>query len=228
MMDLESRCEETVGEVMRAHDLPVWIEYKSDSPLMKVIAFLIRPFNPRFMTDYLTVIPFLGRIYVPDRDRGLWRSIAHEGVHLAQAKRDGQLLFALKYLFPQSLAPLALLAIAAIWWTPMLFALLFLLALAPLPAPWRVRYEREAYLVTGALDHLRGYDIRSSEYGDYMVNHYTGWGYYKPAWGERKIRARVAVDMIQAENLSNDEGYEGGDPGYARAVVWAIKEEIER
>jgi hypothetical protein len=228
MDTLDDRCEAAVGDVMRAYGLPVWIEKKSDSLLMKVIGFLIRPFNPRFMTDYLTTIPFLGRIYVPEREGGMWRSIAHEGVHLDQAKRDGQLPFALKYLFPQCLAPLALLAFVAFAWTPMLFALLFILALAPWPAPWRVQYEREAYIVSAACDHLLGHDIRSDEYMEYMMHHYVGWGYYHPSWDPGRLRLRLAIDMVRAEWLAEEDGSSGPSTDYSRSVIWLIREEMER
>jgi len=60
----------------------------------------------------------------------------------------GRLLFSLAYLFPQCLSLLSLGAIFAIFWTPMLWCLLFLLFLAPFPAPWRKKFELEAYTMS--------------------------------------------------------------------------------
>lgn len=54
-------------------------------------------------------------------------------------------LYNFLYMFPQSLAPMALLALGAFWHTNMLWCLLFLLCLAPIPAPFRYWFELRAY-----------------------------------------------------------------------------------
>ncbi len=229
-MTLQSRDErvfEEVKQVITSHGLPLRLIPKDESPLMKFCNVFVGLFNSQFMTEYTTTIAFLGRIYTPTKwyAGAEWRTLAHEGVHLVQAKRDGQLLFSLKYLFPQCLAPLALLAIGAIWWMPMLFALLFLLFLAPLPAPWRVRYEREAYRVSAACDKLIGFDITSKLYVDYMQHHYTGWGYYRPAWSRVE---GIEDDMKRAEALADDDLLYSHVTPYSAAVIWAIKTELDK
>ena len=227
-MTLDDRVMAEVRRIILAHGLPLRIISKDKSPFMRFLNFFVGLFNHSFMTEYTTTIPFLGRIYAPTKwyaQSDWWRVLAHEGVHLVQARRDGQVRFALKYLFPQCLALLALLAIGAIWWLPMLWCLLFLLMLAPLPAPWRVRYEREAYTVSAACDKLIGFDIVSKLYIDYMQRHYTGWGYYKPAW--TRIDG-ILGDMIRAEDLVDDDLLASNVTPYSSAVIWAIKTELNK
>lgn len=183
------------------------VREKGSSDLMKLIGFLLF-FNPSFMTQYTTTIG--STVYFPDgyvvrQPDEAARTMAHEGLHLDQARKNGRLKFSLQYLFPQVLAVFSLLAFFAFLWLPMLWCLCFLVFLAPLPAPWRVKYEREAYLVTAVLDAARGWDIVSDWYEEYMVRHYTAWGYYKPAWREGVVRAFVREDLQLALKISKNE-----------------------
>lgn len=178
--------------IARGH--AVKIRSKSESLLMRIVGTLLF-FNPAFMRDYTTTIG--NTVYFPDgfvdRDPGTaWGVLAHEGMHLEQFRRVGPIKFSLAYLFP---APLALLALGAFWSPWFLLAMVFL---APLPAPWRVKWEREAYLVTAVCDAARGWDITEDWYIDFQVECYCGWGYYKPAWNRKKIRERVRHDMVLA------------------------------
>ncbi len=180
---------------------------KGESNLMKFIGFLLF-FNPSFMTNYTTTIG--STVYFPDgytvrQPEDAARTMGHEGYHLEQIKKHGRVKFSLQYLFPQVLAAFALLALLAFVWLPMLWCLCFLVFLAPLPAPWRVKYEREAYLVTAVLDAARGWDITSDWYEKYQVNHYTAWGYYKPAWFSGPVKKFVREDMLLAEKIARGE-----------------------
>lgn len=95
---------------------------KKDSRLVRLIGLLLRPFNPKFMEEYTTVIG--STIYLPNR----WDSfskkkqiiiLAHENVHIEQYREHG-LWFLLSY------------------------------ALLPLPmfyATYRCRWEAEAYQI---------------------------------------------------------------------------------
>lgn len=160
--------------------------------------------NRRFMTDFITTIA--GRIYWPDGPRS-WRTLWHECVHRKQAIRVGEPWFSIAYLFPQCFAALAVLALGA-FITP--WALLFLLALllvGPWPAPWRVMWEREAYLISAVCDGLRGgvgY-ISSESYLDWMVENHCGWAYYRPSWSRSKTRAKVRLDLARAARLVTGE-----------------------
>lgn len=79
------------------------VVYKDESPVQKVIAALLWPFNRRYLSDYTTVM--FGRVYFPSRDwrRGcgaahVYEILRHEAVHLRDMRRF-PLLFQLTYLF---------------------------------------------------------------------------------------------------------------------------------
>lgn len=201
---------------------------KSDSLFMKLCAIPLYPFNRRFMTGYSTAIPFLGRVYVSqdsDKQR-LWRTMAHETAHLFQGE-EGQLKFALSYLFPQTLSLVALGAILAIWWAAAIWFLLALVFLLPWPAEPRRRYEQDAYVVTMACDKLLGIDIEKEEYVERMIKNYTGWGYYKPVWRRKTIAERVLGDIFWAGELArNPRGFWPG-PKYIAEIVATVKDAYE-
>lgn len=126
---------------------------KSSSKLMKAIGWLfgITKISPEFMTNYITVIG--DTVYYPDDmlnnpdSESMLRVIAHETMHVADSKRLSNPLFSFLYLFPQSLAVLSLLSFLAFWKLSFLWCLLFLLCLAPIPAPFRYLFELRAYRV---------------------------------------------------------------------------------
>lgn len=124
---------------------------KSSSKLMKAIGWLfsVTKISPEFMTRYITTIGDIA--YFPDEmlkhpnEEGMLRIVVHESVHLYDSKRFSGPLFKFLYLFPQSLAPLALLSFLAFWKLSFIWCLLFLLCLAPIPAPFRYWFELRAY-----------------------------------------------------------------------------------
>lgn len=178
------------------------IRKKSESWLMKLIGTILF-FNPKFMTEYTTTIGstvFFPDNYLDDPDETA-RTLAHEAKHIMQAKEHGTIRFSLQYLFPLPLALGAIGALFAIWWLPALWCLGFLVFLAPLPAPWRVKYEREAYLVSTVCDVAKGWNVSDTWYQDYMVSHYCGWGYYKPSWNVSGQHAKAKADAELAKQL---------------------------
>lgn len=124
---------------------------KSSSKLIKAIGWLfsVTKISPEFMTRYITTIGDVA--YFPDEmlskpdAESMLRVIVHESVHLFDSKRLSGPLFKFLYLFPQSLAPLALLSFLAFWKLSFIWCLLFLLCLAPIPAPFRYWFELRAY-----------------------------------------------------------------------------------
>lgn len=99
--------------------------------------------NRRFF-KFKTAI--LYTIYVSDVDEyGLeyydLPNLEHEVEHIRDYKEYG-ILFILGYLFPQVLAVFAILAVWNMWF------ILFLVALAPWPAPFRVMFEINGYEAT--------------------------------------------------------------------------------
>lgn len=180
-------------------DVPSFrIVAKDDSLLMKLLGGIMF-FNPAFATSFVTTIG--ATTYAPRKDIGsAWGVIAHEGVHARDDKRLGA-QFKLAYLFPQCLAPLALLAFGGFISHWFLFALAFLLALAPWPAPGRVWAELRGYLMSGCADALMGTDILAPAYIDYRVAHFTTGQYYFMSWRKQTMRAKVIALMMQAKRL---------------------------
>lgn len=157
------------------------VAFKDESLLIRLIGALLF-FNRSFMTDFTTTI---GRtIYLPTRacsevDGAWWEVLAHEGVHVHDYCR-APVRFVLGYLFPQCLAALALLAIGAIWWTPMIACLGFLVALAPWRAPWRTRSERRGYAMSTLCEAMNvgPWYVRSSSWRRWLRDQFTGPDYY--------------------------------------------------
>lgn len=123
------------------------IKYKSQSWLMRLLGKILF-FNPAFMTSYTTTIGHT--IYYPDQKFIKTRSISssiillHELVHFYDQKRVGKLTFAFSYLFPQILVPVFGLLTLIITWKIMLPLMLF--CALPIPAIFRMYWERRAYL----------------------------------------------------------------------------------
>lgn len=130
----------------------ITIRPKNESKLLRALRPILELFNKHFWSEYITTIGTT--IWYPDGwfERGDIKSrlqtVAHEVIHVKQAKKFTGPLFQFLYLFPQSLAVFSLLSFLAIglglnW----LWCLLFLLCLAPIPAPFRYMFELEAYRV---------------------------------------------------------------------------------
>lgn len=125
------------------------IKYKNESKLMKFLGLFLF-FNNKFMTNYTTVV---GKtVYFPDEawvDRNRERAarvLCHELVHITDEDRIGAFTFRMTYLFPQWLSVFSLFAFLV---GPV--ALIFLLFLAPLPAPFRAFWEMRGYAMTDAV-----------------------------------------------------------------------------
>lgn len=139
-------------EVGKKHDKKASIKFKKQSWVLRLVRPILELFNKNYWEGYITTLG--STIYVPDDwfERGDVKSrlqtTAHEVIHIIQAKKQTSFLHGLLYLFPQSLALLSLLAVLAIpFGLGWLWCLLFLLCLAPLPAPFRYMKELEAYRV---------------------------------------------------------------------------------
>ena len=125
------------------------IEDKRKSPLMRLLSKLLF-FNKTFSTGYVTTL--YPKVYVPELP---WRekdhvaaiaTLAHEYVHLKDRKRMW-LFFNFLYLFPQNLAPFALLGVfdsEPLWFLCLLFLL-------PIPSPTRAWLEFRGYRMTLAI-----------------------------------------------------------------------------
>ena len=182
----------------RAHNkIPGFkLREKKTSSLMwfVYIASLMFLWNRRFMTSYITTIGTT--VYVPCRvdEFGLMYGdlvvLKHEIQHMLDSLEEGVVLWSVKYLFPQVLAPLCLLGFA--WW-PLWF---LALALLPWPAPWRVRAEVRGYAVTAFEWWKQGSQTKTSTLCDSYRKYFTGWAYYKMAWRWNPVR-RALVARVE-------------------------------
>lgn len=131
---------------------------KETSASMKFYFFFAKLFNPDFMTKYVTTA--YPRVYFPKEimlnTRTTWKILAHEWVHLRNAKRVTTVFHTFLYGLPHWLALLALCSLGALggnlWW---LLNLMWLVCIAPLPAYLRAREERSAYVTNLAINYWR-------------------------------------------------------------------------
>ena len=124
------------------------VKFKDESSFMKVLATLLF-FNKEFITKYSTTIG--NTVYFPTKDYLKTKNIVniitflHELVHIEDAKRVGHILYSFLYLFPQILAVLAIPLFFFNWWVALI---LFIVLLAPLPAYFRMVFEKRAYFTS--------------------------------------------------------------------------------
>lgn len=131
------------------------VKFKNESSWMKFLAIFANLFNKSFMTTYTTTsdvtVYFPSREYLLADQEGNAQVLAHEIVHMRERRQDGLAWNFLRYSFPQLFAVLAIASIGAIWNLWFLLALVFLLALAPLPAPGRRDIELNGYTMSMAI-----------------------------------------------------------------------------
>jgi hypothetical protein len=179
-------------------DVPDYkVVVKEDQALMKIIGVPLSIISPSF-AEFSTT---LGSTTNMPRDKfgTRWSLLGHEGLHARQNKKWGW-MYKISYL-PLLLSPLALGALGAHWSRWCLLFLAFLVTLLPLPNPFRVHWERGAYIMSGCLDALSGTKITAPDYVDMMVAHYTTGQYYWMCWSKSKARAFVLADMTLAQRI---------------------------
>lgn len=211
--------EKFLNEVTRKHAPEAKIVLKSESKLMRVIAWLVKPFNPNFLNTYITTIGTT--IYVPDNYfesgdiTGALSVVAHETQHMIDSKKWGMLLFGAGYLFPQILALFSLLAFLAIpfsgWW---LLALLCLGFAVPIPAWFRYRIELNGYRTSTIFSkYVWRYDALGMNQMDNIVVQQLTSKWYYFAWPFPK---EVKKDIQQPLGLWITE------PRYEELMRWLI------
>lgn len=182
---------------------------KDASLLMKILGVILF-FTPDFMKRYTTTIG--NTVYMPAwlLAQDNWHTSAilcHEARHVQQKRRYGAVLYSFLYLFPQSLALFALLAILAVWFTNLwLLCLLFLLCLAPLPAPWRMHFEIGGYsmnvLMTGwAVDVPMAQDTIQRAAREFSSSAY----YHMWPWRKRVTEKLENQFMLRFTRIENQD-----------------------
>lgn len=195
-------------EIGKKYNKKAQIRPKSESKLLKVIRPFAELFNKNFWDGYITTIG--STIWVPDgwyeRGNTLSRlqTVSHEVIHLKQSNSQGSFIHSFLYLFPHSLAPLSLLSLLAIpfglgWLT----CLLFLLCLAPIPAPFRYVKELEAFRI-GVLYFLYAYGSSpetQQRYKEFVIVNLAKSPYYFtwpfPKWIQKDLDKMEVLDESQ-------------------------------
>jgi hypothetical protein len=122
------------------------IKYKNESLFMKILSILLF-FNPKFMTGYTNTfgntVYFASRNYIIDNPVLCQTTLLHELVHMHDLKQKGSILYILQYGFPQILVLACLPLFFFFWKIALVLTILFLL---PLPAYFRMQFEKRGYL----------------------------------------------------------------------------------
>ncbi len=157
------------------------IKYKNESLFMKIIGKILF-FNKDFMTSYTTTIG--NAVYYPSNTFTKSRPISsiivllHELVHIYDANKLSLPLFGCLYLFPQILVLLAL-PLLFIKWKLFLFSLLLIL---PIPAYFRMNFEKRAYLVSlyslYRLSNKLNFNINLDEQNETFLKNFKNKNYY--------------------------------------------------
>lgn len=168
------------------------------------VAAVIWPFNPKYLTSYITTN--YPHVDWPQVDYAAgdahWKVLAHEYVHLFDRQRLGY-RFNFAYLFPQILAPLALLALFGFVNPWFLLNLLWLTALAPWPAPGREWAELRGYTMSMAVNFWRYGGIEDGTV-EWIEPQFTGWPYYKMSRrSSEKMREllRERIELIRSGKI---------------------------
>jgi hypothetical protein len=197
-----------MNEVTKKHSSTAKILRKSDSWMMRVAAFFLKPFNPSFMGDYITT--FGDIIYVPDNFLDTYDElevldvVSHETQHIIDYKAN-PVWFLLSYSFPLWLSSLSLLALGAFWNPWMLFWLLALGFLAPIPSPGRYKAELNGYR-TAILFARKLWKYEPSQMEqlyNWITNQMTSGAYYW-AW---PFKDKIKEDL-RDESFMNEPRYQ--------------------
>lgn len=221
--------ESYITEVGGEYSKKIKVKPKSESKILKIVTPIIELFNSNFSSKFLVTIG--NTIWVPDGwfeatpEHYYYKSriqiIAHECLHIKQAHEQGKIIHSLLYAFPQILAIFSLLSLFAIPFSvSWLWCLLFLLFLAPLPAPFRYKKELEAYrMLLVFLKHVYKFDeeqdkeifeINKKSISDHLsgANYYFCWPFpsliKKDLDREEPLKAKPykeAVEFSKRHNL---------------------------
>lgn len=181
------------------------IKYKNNSFIMKALS-IIMFFNKGFMSNYVNT--FGSSIYYPSQqyiiDNPIDSEIVflHELVHMYDVKNKGIVSYSLLYGFPQILFVFCLPLFFFSWKIALILSILFLL---PLPAYFRMEFEKRAYLcslyalsVYGKKNNLSDADVQNmlDLNKDSFCKQFNGPSYYY-MW----IFSSVKSDFDKGVNL---------------------------
>lgn len=196
-------------------NIPHVIKYKNSSLLMKILGYILF-FNPNFMTGFVTtignIIYFPNKEYISERDDlGAIQILSHEARHIKDLEEVGRLPFTLSYMFPQVLAPLALLGLLINWWVALIA---FLVCLLPWPAPWRKHWELRGYIMSlffaneAMKENGVGQEERTkklAQAANYYNSNFTNFNYYLMWPFGVKEELAIASKKIISEEITKED-----------------------
>jgi len=194
--------------------------WKDQSKMQKLLGWVMKPFNPEYLTKYTTT--FSPKVWFPTQTfyegnpTHSFVILAHERVHLLDTKVS-PLWFRFSYIAPQVLAiPLLLLGAALAffvgWWSLIAFGL-GLVCLGPWPAPGRVHWEKRGYAMSMAATFWLTGSIPSAT-RDSIRKQFLGKAYYFMAWGP----ALLDDWLDQTERSIRNGTLAGGDEAYGAVL----------
>lgn len=170
---------------------------------------LLLRINPDFQRQVtVTIYPW---VFMPkeihDDPRLAWKVLAHEYVHLSQARKN-VIPFFVRYAFPQILSVFAVGASFS-----SLYFLLALLFLLPIPAYYRMQYEIQGYIMSMAVNYWR-YGFVHNDQKDFIKRVFSSSTYYYmwpfKRWIDRKINT---------ESVNVERGYYDDSPVFSTVRI---------
>lgn len=215
-------------EHMRNAGYDIKIAFKDESFLMKLLGFLLfftKGFMTRFTTTLGKTVYFPSLEWIAKSEHDAIKVLAHEIVHIHDQKKMNKygtiILYPLLYLFPQILSIFSLLAFLAFINLNWLFCLLFLLFLAPLPAPGRFYIESRGYtmnLFLRSLPFYSHYRYNAEDYAKLLAKYFTGPLYYWMWPFHNRVVQKLLNNSLLAFLLS---------PVFRDVHLWFQKEHVD-
>jgi hypothetical protein len=151
-----------------------------------------------FTTTIGTTIYYPSEEFVKNSPITSLITLLHELVHIIDYNKN-KLLFTLLYLFPQVLAIFALPLFFISW----KFSAFFLLFLLPLPAYFRMKYERKAYAVSlyviKQLSLKKNFKVELEKQKDNYISYFKKSDYYY-MWIFKTIDSDFNEYLLKIEN----------------------------
>lgn len=176
------------------------IKYKNHSVFMKFL-WLLLFFSKSWMADDTNTLGV--KIYFPNeafaKNKPLTSKVLvlHGLVHMYDEKKLGRFFFNFLYLFPQILILPTLLLFLVSW--KITLPIIFLLSL-PLPAYFRMIYEKRAYLVSlycmGVLNSKYKYNIDVWAQSSFLSAQFNGFYYYY-MWPFKNVRQEFDAVVVK-------------------------------
>lgn len=159
------------------------LRFKTESLFMKLLSFILF-FNPSFK-NFVTTIGYTmyypSKTWIKEHLLSAHNILLHELVHMNDMKKMGKfghIYFGILYLFPHWLFLLGF-PLLLINWKLFLITLIFLV---PLPAYFRMKYERRAYMVSlyvmKKMEEILKINYLLSENVKFITRQFTGPNYY--------------------------------------------------